>query len=337
MTTPDLEDGFEDDFSGNIIRPFQLESSSLRGRIVRFNSVLQDIIEPHQYPDAVNQLLAETITLCSMLSSMLKYEGIFTLQTSGDGPISMLVADMTSDGKIRGCATFDEERLKVVTKQLAAFSKDMDESSDNHLAQLLGKGYIAFTVDQGDNAERYQGIVELKGKSLTDCVQHYFTQSEQISTGIKMAAGMRDGHWHSAGLMMQHMPEDGGTAEPQKIDSNLHEDDWRRAMILMQSCTEEELLSATLNSHEILIRLFHEEGIRVFEPTRLVHACRCSKEKVENMLMMMEAEERKDMVVDGKIELTCEFCSRTYPLDPVIVEKKIKELLDNSSHENPPT
>ena len=163
------------DFSGNIIRPFQLESSSLRGRIVRFNKVLSDIITPHDYPDIVNQMLSETITLCALLSSMLKYEGIFTLQTKGDGPISMLVVDMTSAGEIRGCASFDEERLKVVTKQLSAFSKDVDESSDNHLAQLLGKGYIAFTVDQEGQKDRYQGVVELQGKSLVDCVQHYFS------------------------------------------------------------------------------------------------------------------------------------------------------------------
>ena len=267
------------DFSGNIIRPFQLESSSLRGRIVRFNSVLDDILTPHDYPEVVKQLLAETITLCSLLSSMLKYEGIFTLQTKGDGPISMLIADMTSDGEIRGCAAFDDKRLDVVTKQLAAFSDDVDESSDNHLAQLLGKGYIAFTVDQGDKVERYQGIVDLKGKSLVECVQHYFTQSEQIETGIKLAAGQREGQWCSAGLMLQHMPDEGGFEDKQSHSSNLDEDDWRRAMILMQSCTENELLDSELNSHDILMRLFHEEGVRVFEPTALSHSCRCSEDK----------------------------------------------------------
>lgn len=327
----DLES--EDDFSGNVIRPFQLEASSLRGRIVRFNTVLEDILVPHDYPEIVNQLLAETITLCSLLSSMLKYEGIFTLQTQGDGPISMLVADMTSDGHIRGCAHFDEERLKVVTKQLAAFSDEVDESSDNHLAQLLGKGYIAFTVDQGNKTDRYQGIVELKGRSLIDCVQHYFSQSEQINTGIMMAAGQRDGKWRSAGLMLQHMPEEGG--HKGIPDSNLDEDDWRRAMILMQSCTEKELLSRSLNSHTILTRLFHEEGVRVYEPMPLTHVCRCSSDRVENMVMMMSEDDRKDMVVDDKISMTCEFCSKTYDLDPAIVNQKIKEhtssLSDNDS------
>ena len=314
-----------DDFSGNVIRPFQLEVSSLRGRIVRFDTVLDEILESHDYPEIVSQLLAETITLCALLSSMLKYDGIFTLQTKGDGPISMLVADVTSDGKIRGCASFDEKRLQVVTKQLAAFSDDVGEGSDNHLAQLLGKGYIAFTVDHGLKVERYQGIVELKGKSLVDCVQHYFNQSEQINTGIKMAVGKRDGKWRSAGIMLQHMPEEGGEKGVRKETSNLNEDDWRRAMILMQSCTEAELLSPELHSHIILTRLFHEEGIRVFEPKPLVHECRCSFERVENILMMMPEEEIEEISEDGKIKMTCEFCSKDYSMDPATISKKIKE------------
>lgn len=313
-----------DDFGGNIIRPFQLESSSLRGRIVRFNDVLNDILIPHDYPPIVSQLLAETITLCALLSSMLKFDGIFTLQTQGDGPISMLVADMTSDGAIRACATFDEERVEKATKQLASFSKDVDASSDNHLAQLLGKGYIAFTVDQAGMEDRYQGIVELRGKSLIDCVQHYFSQSEQINTGMKMAVHKENGKWYSGGIMLQKMPEDGGThnAPPSNLIDNLDEDHWRRAMILMGSCTEEELLSSNLNSHDILFRLFHEEGVRVYEPTKVHHKCRCSPERVETIVMMMSEEDQKDMIVDGDIVLQCEFCSKDYRIDLAIFKNK---------------
>lgn len=322
-----------DDFSGNIIRPFQLESSSLRGRIVRFNDVLNNILSAHDYPFAVSQLLAETITLCALLSSMLKYDGIFTLQMQGDGPISMLVADMTSKGAIRGCATFNEDRLEKVSEQFSAFSDDVDESADNHLAQLLGKGYIAFTVDQDGVEERYQGIVELKGKSITDCVQHYFTQSEQIKTGIKMAASQRDGKWYSGGIMLQQMPEEGG-AEVKKartnVPENMDEDDWHRSMILMGSLTEKEMLHSELNSHDILYRLFHEEGVRVYEPTRLMHKCRCSAERVENVVCMMSDEDRKDMVKDGEIALKCEFCSTEYKLDPKHVEKTAKAMRDKS-------
>lgn len=322
--TPDNSDNFH----GNIIRPFQLEASSLRGRIVRFNTVLNDILEPHQYPEAVSQLLGETITLCSLLSSMLKYKGIFTLQTSGDGPISMLVADMTSDGGIRGCATFDEERLEAVTKKRDVIADKMNQGTDSHLIQLLGKGYIAFTVDQGEHAEQYQGIVELKGNTLTECVQHYFTQSEQIDTGIMLAVGQQKGVWRSAGLMLQHMPEDGGASLRVHSDksniTNLREDDWHRTMTLLGSITNKELLAEDLNSHLILTRLFHEEGVRVFEPTPLTHQCRCSNEKVENMVLMMPQEDRDDIVVDGEIAMTCEFCSKDYILDPAVINKKVK-------------
>ncbi len=302
------------ELSGDMIRPFQLEVSSLRGRIVRFNSVLDDILSAHDYPPIVSQLLGETITLCAMLSSMLKFDGIFTLQTQGDGPISMLVADVTSDGGIRGCASFDKVRVEKANRQLAAFSKEnLGEGADNHLAQLLGKGHIAFTVDHKLKAERYQGIVELKGKSLVQCVQHYFTQSEQIDTGIMMAVGQRDGVWRSAGLMLQHMPEEGG--EKGVRSSNLHEDDWRRSMILMQSVTEEELLSPTLDAHNILIRLFHEEGVRVYEPIRVRHQCRCSQKRVENIYNMMPPEDQAELIQDGHVEMTCEFCSQSYKIE----------------------
>ena len=323
-----MSDGVE---SGDIVRPFQLEVSSLRGRIVRFDEVLDEILTAHDYPEIVSQLLAETITLCALLSSMLKYDGVFTLQTSGDGPISMLVADVTSDGDIRGCANFDEERVRVATKQLAAFSKDMDESSDNHLAQLLGKGYIAFTVDQGENTDRYQGIVELKGRSLTDCVQHYFSQSEQIDTGIKMAVGQRDLKWRAAGIMLQHMPEEGGEKGVRLAMSNLNEDDWRRAMILMESCTEDELLAPDLHGHDILMRLFHEEGVRVFDPMKLQHHCRCSDDKVKSVLSMLSDEDKEEMIEDGNLSMTCEFCSKEYHFDPKLIQSNEKTTQDNAN------
>ncbi len=315
-----------DEFSGNMIRPFQLETSSLRGRIVRFNTVLNDILQPHDYPDAVSQLLGEVVTLCSLLSSMLKFNGIFTLQTSGNGPISMLVADVTSGGDIRGCASFDQERLANLPDKVRG------DDGGHTLTELLGKGYIAFTVDQGDKTDRYQGIVELKGSSLVDSVQHYFTQSEQIDTAIRMAVGKRQGEWRSAGLMLQHMPTDGGVNEARPSDQD--EDDWRRSMILMESCKDDELLSPELNSHAILLRLFHEEGIRVFAPIPLQHQCRCSKEKVDNIFSMMPEDERIEMVEEGKVTLTCEFCSTGYELDPAALNKVINEKLKDSSSNN---
>lgn len=296
----------------NIIQPFQLESSSLRGRSVRCGAVLDQILAAHDYPYPVAHLVAETVTLALLLSSMLKYEGIFTLQAKGEGPVSMLVADVTSAGEVRGCATFDADRLEAARQQLSALKTP--ESSQNHLAQYLGAGYMAFTVDQGGNTDRYQGIVELKGASLVDCVQHYFTQSEQIKTGIKMAAGLRDGVWRAGGIMLQHMPESDGRGE--EFISNLKEDDWRRSMILMDSCTDDEFLDPELSENELLLRLFHEEGVRVFEPQPIIKSCRCDEGRVRNMIRAMSQDDIDYITIDGHIEVKCEFCSQQYRLDP---------------------
>ena len=286
-----------EEFSGNMIRPFQLETSTLRGRIVSFNSVLDDILIPHDYPPVVSDLLAQVVTLCSLLSSMLKFEGVFTLQTSGDGPVSMLVADMTSAGGIRGCATFDEERLNAL--------KTHDFKS------LVGDGYIAFTVDQGENMERYQGIVELKGESLVESIEHYFIQSEQVKTNIMLAVQSENNKYYARGLMIQQMPEEGGYTDEGNVVS-LKSEGWNRAVILMDSCKREELLDRNLNAHDILLRLFHEEGVRVFSPTGLKHQCRCSEDKVKNIYKMLSEEERDEIKKEGKIEMLCDFCSKNY-------------------------
>lgn len=291
----------------NFIQPFQLESSHIRGRIVRLGSVLDDILTAHEYPDDVLQLTGETLTLCAMLSSMLKYEGIFTLQTQGDGPVKMLVADMTSGGDIRACASFKEEELN------AASFKD-------NRAELLGTGYMAFTVDQGEHSERYQGIVELKNTSLAGSVQHYFTQSEQIATGMMMAVGKVDGKWRGCGIMVQQMPEE--TENYNKDQSNVHEDDWRRTMVLLSSVKDEEMLAGDLSAEDLLLRLFHEEGVRIFEQTELKKNCRCSADRVKNILISMSEEDLRDVTIDGKITMTCEFCSTHYVFDPQEILKE---------------
>lgn len=305
----------------NVIQPFQLESSSLRGRYIRLGSVLDEILDPHAYPKPVAHLVAESITLALLLSSMLKFEGIFTLQTSGDGPIKMLVSDVTSNGEVRGCASFDTERVDSAREQLEALKSP--ETSQNHLAQYLGKGHLAFTVDQGAK-DLYQGIVDLKGSSLVDCAQHYFSQSEQIATGVKMAVGQRDGKWRAAGIMLQHMPEDDGRGD--EPASNLKEDDWRRAMVLMESCTEDEFLDPSLHSNAILFRLFNEEGVRVFDAKPVIKGCRCDSDRVQTILTGMPEEDLDYMLKDGKITMTCEFCSKDFAFDKKEITDRMKQL-----------
>lgn len=293
----------------DVIQPFQLEVSSLRGRLVRLGPVLDTIIEAHGYPRPVSHLLAETVTLTLLLSSMLKYDGVFTLQVSSEGPVRMLVADVTNKGYIRACAGFDKDSIK-----------DTDKKED-----MLGKGHIAFTVDQGQHMERYQGIVSITEGDLQKSIDHYFEQSEQIGTGLKMAIQGptgKAGNWRAGAIMLQHLPDEGGHLDHKdrkhisvKEDSEDMDEDWRRANILLETCTAEEFLAPALDGNELLVRLFHEEGVRVYEPTSVVMKCRCSEEKTKAVIASLSEEDKEDMADDGKISVTCEFCNSTYIYD----------------------
>lgn len=292
------QSGLVDD---NVIQPFRLEKSSVRGRMVRLGSVLGDMMEQHSYPPPVSSLLSEVLTLCMLLSAMLKYEGVFSLQISGDGPIRTLVADVTSRGEARAYAGFDEAAVKKAAKR-----KKTEQNGHYH---LLGKGYMAFTVDQGTVDSRYQGIVELKGESIVDAVQHYLTQSEQIKTYFKIAVHPQDNYWRTAGIMIQQLPEEGAG----KMETEPNVEDWTRAAMLLSTCSDEELLSPVLHSADVLYRLFHEEGVRIYSPTHLRFRCRCTRDKVINILRTIPRPEIEDICAkEGKVMIKCEFCSEEY-------------------------
>jgi molecular chaperone Hsp33 len=284
----------------DIVQPFQIDASHLRGRLVRVGPVLDEILSKHAYPEPVARLLGETITLAITLAGALKYEGIFTLQTKGDGPISLMVADVTSTGDIRGYAQFDAERLAAA-----------DIASTAPVPALLGNGYLAFTVDQGEHTERYQGIVELSGDTLSDGIQHYFRQSEQLDTGIKVAVAFTDLGWRGGALMLQRLPED----QVQRTLGSDVADDWRRAMVLMGTCTDQEMLDPNLPANDLLFRLFHEDGVRVWAPADLNASCRCSRDRVATVLASLPRDEIADLKVNGNVEVTCEFCNSTYTFD----------------------
>lgn len=295
------------------VLPFQIEASQLRGRLVKLGPTLDEILTRHAYPDSVAHFLAETISLAVLLSSMLKYDGIFTLQTKGDGPISMMVADVTSVGDIRAYAQFDEEALR----------KAGDDVDIAPAPALLGKGHIAFTVDQGQNTERYQGVVELYGKTLADCVQHYFRQSEQLETGLTVSASreiLEDGSkgaWRAGGIMLQRLPED----PTQKILGTANQEDWRRAMVLLSTVSGDELLDADLPGSDLAYRLYHEDGVRIWDAHQLRFGCRCSRERVSTMLSNLPRLEVESLKVeDGTVEVDCQFCSSVYRFDDADLE-----------------
>ena len=306
--------GVNDNIQDDMIQTFQLEQSNLRGRIVRMGTVLDDILVPHKYPNAVAQLVSEATGLSLLLGGMLKFEGTFTLQAQGNGPVRMVVSDLTTKGEVRGVASYDREKLAaagIADSTVVGFHA-ADKVYD--LKTLMGEGYLAFTVDQGDHMERYQGIVELKGEELATCVMHYFDQSEQIDTVIKIAAGLVNGTWRVGGIMIQRLPIPDVEQTTERLASA--QDDWDRAQALLGTCTRDELIRETLLPNDLLFRLFHEEGVRVYNPLHLTKGCRCNMDKLRVVLGAMPKDDIDHMTVDGKITMTCEFCNKDFDFSP---------------------
>ena len=284
----------------DIILPFQVEPFALRGRLVRLGTSADTILAAHAYPEPVARLLAEMLALAPCLAGALKYDGVFTLQVKGNGPVKTLMADVTSDGALRGYASFDATAVaNVLTKH----------GADAPLQRLAEGGYIAFTVDQGQHSERYQGIVELSGATLAECIHAYFRTSEQLETGIKVAADRSpDGTWRSSALMVQRLAFAGGEGVPAGITEDEYDEGWRTAVVLMSSCTAAELLDKALVPEALMYRLFHETGVRVYPDQAVIAKCRCSSEKVERVLKSLTDEQLEDMTVDGAVSVLCEFC-----------------------------
>jgi len=291
--------------SHDLVQPFLLESSGIRGNLVRLGPVVNEILTRHDYPQPVAAILGEMLTLTTMLGGLIKFAGVFSLQTKGDAAIGTMVADVTSNGTLRGYAGFSAERLAAAQARRAG-----GDGQELGVRELLGKGYLAFTADPGPPAERYQGIVELIGGSLAECLQHYFRQSEQIQSGLLVATGRIAGAWRAAGLVLQRLPEaTPGHGHP------VDEDAWRRAMVLLASCTRSELLAAELPANDLLYRLFHEEGVRVFRRRGVQAGCRCSRQRLEKTLRALPRAQVEELRVDGVVVVTCEFCNRRYRFD----------------------
>lgn len=280
------------------------------GRIVRLDKVLQDILGRHQYPLDVSAALAETTALAVMLSDALKYKGLFTLQIQGNGPVSVLVTDVTSEGKIRACAKFDEQKL-----QQAKHLRKTEEIIEQ-LPHLIGGGYMAFTIDQGPETELYQGIVDLQGKNLTELALRYFKQSEQIDTILRLFVKHPQGEsktWQAGGIMLQKVALKGG--KEQQISPEEIKEAWNEAEVFIQSLSENEIFDVSLSSAEILYRLFHSSNLTVSRERNYEFGCRCSREKLLNTLSGFSEEEIDKMCENGQITATCQFCSEKYVFD----------------------
>ena len=302
------------------VLPFEVDTLDLRGRLTRLGPALDDVLAKHDYPAPVAKLLGEAIVLTTLLGSALKFDGRFILQTQTDGPVSFLIVDFQAPDRLRAYARYDAGRLK--------------EGQDS--GTLLGKGHLAMTIDQGQDMSRYQGLVALDGGTLEDAAHEYFLRSEQIPTRVRLAVGeeWRGGEgerprhrWRAGGMLLQFLPKaperarqadlHPGDAPEGVVTHAVAEDDaWVEGQSLIATVEDIELIDPDLSGERLLYRLFHERGVRVFAPLPLRAQCSCSREAVASMLKSFSPQDRADMVKDGKVVVTCEFCSSVYPFTP---------------------
>ena len=312
------------------VMPFEVAALDLRGRVVRLGPLVDEILEKHAYPQPVAKLLGEAIVLTVMLGSALKIDGRFILQTQTDGPVGLLVVDFTTPGKVRACARFGKEGVAAAIAAGTATA-----------GALLGKGHLAMTIDQGADTSRYQGLIALDGGTLEDAAHEYFLRSEQIPTRVRLAVaeeflatgGGTRHHWRAGGIMLQFLPKSPDRARiadlhpgdaPQGVEVHeVPEDDaWVQGRALIETVEDVELIDPVVSSERLAYRLFHEPGVRVFKTTDVRAECSCSRDSVEAMLKSFSQDDRDHMVEDGKISVTCEFCSANYVFAPAEVDVK---------------
>jgi molecular chaperone Hsp33 len=305
----------------DLVLPFGTVKSRVSGRIVRLGRSVDTVLSGHDYPPAVSEALGQALALTALLGNTLKPGGRLILQTKSDGPLGFLVAHYDAPGKLRGYASVDRSRWPGDTA-----AKDQ--------RVLLGKGRLAMTIDPGGEQVSHQGIVALDGGTLTDAALTYFRQSEQLPTFIRLAVarhfigrdatGAQQWRWRAGGLIVQHVPSAGGEPRPDETpeerDARLHgeeDDDWVRVRLLASTVEDLELLDPTLSPERLLLRLFHEEGVRVSPTVPVKAECRCSRDRIRGFLKGFSAAELADMrEADGGVTVTCEFCSTKYRFEP---------------------
>ena len=270
----------------DIIKSFMLEDGLFKGALISADKTVSDIWNKHDYPAALHPLFQEAVLVALALSAGIKYQGVFSLQIKGNGPVSLLYVDVTTDKKVRGYMAFDEKS---------------DFKDKKTLTDLFGKGQLIFSV-AGLGQEPYQGVVALNHPTLVDTVKDYFRLSEQIDTELILRLHQGQGRC----ILLQRMPDKGDVSEENIADL------WETVCVLLNSVQNKELFS-DLTPDEVLFRLFHANKLQVFEPVTPVFECRCYRGKMENFLKKMVANDRQSLYDgDGKIEVSCQFCGEKY-------------------------
>lgn len=305
------------------VLPFQLDQSGIRGRVARLDGVLDQVLKQHDYPPAIEALVAETALLTALIGQTIKLRWKLSLQVRGKGAARLIATDYygpQAEGepaRIRAYASFDAERLDP---QADPFSQ-------------IGEGYFAVMLDQGEGMLPYQGFTPIAGGGLSACAETYFAQSEQIPTRFSLAFGRstepgRDEHWRAGGVMLQHMPQTGGVAAEggsgeggllthADILSGEASEDWNRANLLLDTVEELEMIGPSVAPTDLLVRLFHEESPRVFDAQPVRFGCSCSEEKVRSTMSIYSQKDIARMTTDkGVVTADCQFCGAHYELDP---------------------
>ena len=272
---------------------FIIENTRVRGEMVHLRDTWQRVLERYDYPPNVRSILGEAFAACALLSATIKYDGSLILQITGDGPLNLLVVQATSAGTMRGLARWQGEDVPA-----------------QDLQAIFGDGQMLMTI-KAERGEPYQGIITLQGRHIKDAIEGYFIQSEQLNTRLWLASDQQQ----CAGFLLQELP----LAEDQNSDHDNGRHNWENAELLANTLSHGELLS--LSTEDILHRLFHEEDIRLFEPSSIRFSCDCSRERISQMILSLgQAEARQIVEQQGKIQVHCEFCNAEYSYDSIDVE-----------------
>ncbi len=279
------------------ITPFYLPGRPVRGRLVRLGPLADALLTRHQNHPVVTALTGQALALTAALATALKFRGSFSLQAKGDGALPMLLADCTESGALRGYARADTDKLATL---LAAGERPS-------AAALLGHGYLAFSVDQGPDRERHQGIVSIEGDSLADMALHYFETSEQLQCTVRLACAKTPLGWRAGALILERVAREGGL-DPE-MDDDAQTESWRTATALAATLKESELLDDTLQPDRLLFNLFGTEGVAADRNRALAYGCRCSRARLSGILETFPKDDLDHMAVGGDIVMTCEFCN----------------------------
>lgn len=275
---------------------FLFDDTHIRGEVTTLSESFQAIQQRQNYPPVVTAILGEFLAAASLLSATLKFKGIVSIQAIGRGAITSLMAECSHNTQLRGIVRGEYHNI----------------GNEETFKSLLGSATLAITIEP-EGRERYQGLVPLDKDSLSECLEYYFVQSEQLSTKIKLAANQTT----AAGILIQEMPH---SSEDKQAQEN-----WQHLSLLLESLKAEEQLE--LEHEEQLYRLFHEQKVRLFDPEALQFFCSCSKQRTAKMLISLGSDEVNQIFQEqGSIEVNCEFCGQNYQFD----QTDINEIFDES-------